>query len=521
VDFVDDRAVEEARRLLEEFGQELTEDPDRLGQLLEGRVGGRKRESFLIVVGLREARLFPRSGRSDLAERLTDGLGLSPEAADWSARAALLLRSCPGEAPGQEPRFSVSPGNLPGEGLPPPPSRSAGRSRDPEVRKALAGGMALLLIGALLLAVGLKIRSDRRPEGGEFRIALLAPLSGPRAAGGQIFLKAAQLAVDQANAAGGIRGCRVRLVGFDVPSPGRAGAAATKALGSLHPSLLVHAGNDAEGEAIARVVEEAKVPLVEALAGSRAIVRGPEGQPRTFSFLLGPSYEGEGKLLAFFAVQGLRKVSAALLSDLDDPYSAELLRPFENFYHTFGGNVVARIGYRREGDLSAALTAIRESGADLLVLPVRGEDLSRIARQTREAGLSLPILAGRGGADASGKPDPSLEGAWWIVPAAPGDPGLIPFYDAFRQKYQEKCPRSAAASAVLVYDAVKWGEDALRRARGVEGEDLRRALSATANLPLLHATLTVDPVTRASKNKAAAVVRCEGGVDRFQKRFRP
>jgi len=539
---VDEEIIRIARELLGEYGRDLAGDPDRLGQLLESRGGRNRREVFLLVVALREAREYPGGGEADWAERLSDDLGRSARAAAWAARAAAILlgrgeAQAEGEPTGsgtagasgaegkpeeQEPRFAARPGNLPGgEALPLSRVRPS-RGRDPEVRKALAGGVALLLIAVLLVAVGFKILADRRPDGGEYRIALLAPLSGPQARTGQILLKAAQLAVDQANAAGGVRGCRIRLVGFDAPSPRVARESTEKALASLHPTLVVHAGDDQDMEGVAETVERERVPLISVRAGGRGVARAPDGRARLYSFLLGPSYGGEGKMLAYFAIQGLGRRSAALLTDLDDPYSEEVTRSFETFYRIFGGTVVARIGYRGTEDFRPALAAIRESRPELLLLPVSGADAARIAVQARVQGIVVPILSGRGLPEALASPERGgLEGSWWILPAAAGDPGLLPFYRAYRDKYRESCPREDAPLAVRTYDAIKWAEDALRRARGPRGEDVRRALSATESLPLLHATLTIDPATRAPRNKAMALVRISGGVPRFQRRFRP
>lgn len=520
---MNDGAVARILEVLGHYGPGLLQDPDQLSQLLEARCGDDcRRENFLFSFALREAlqegipldRPLDRGTSRQLEVHLQERLGVSRESARWvvSALGRVLAELHPEEPGGIEAR----PGNLPSlEGA------EGATLRRLSPRQRFWAGLGILATVLLLASLGYRIVADRRPEGGEFRLVLLTSLTGPGGPVGQARLKAAQLAVDQINAQGGVRGYRVRLLGYDVPQPREILPLAEKAVRTLKPSVLLVACGDEGALALAPWSTVARMPLVALEGGDGRISLAAPDRPYPYAFRLLFDHEYEGKLLAYFARQGLGRRTAAVFFLLDDPRGVAVDRAFEAAFRRLGGVVTARFGV--EGprqDVAAALEVVRDGGAEVLVFPAWGEALARLALQARAAGFEGPILGGTGYEDGLwARAGSALNRSWWLVHAAPGDPGLQPFLRAYREKYRDPLLREHAVPGVLAYDGVKWAADALARASSYRPDGIRHALAATRNLSLAHGTLTIDAATHGPRNKAAALLYALDGMGRFQKRI--
>jgi len=128
-------------------------------------------------------------------------------------------------------------------------------------------GAPILLFAALLLvplapgAAGAAGGSHSQP----IRIGVLAPLSGPYASGGSLFVQAATLAVERANSDGGVLGRRVELVVAD--TQGRVDIAKSETLRLVSREQVF--------ALVGAYLSEETVGVVEAAAAAKKIVVVP------------------------------------------------------------------------------------------------------------------------------------------------------------------------------------------------------------------------------------------------------
>ena len=99
------------------------------------------------------------------------------------------------------------------------------------------------------------------------------------------------------------------------------------------------------------------------------------------------------------------------------------------------------------------------------------------------------------------------------------DPLMKPFFDSYREKYDDECKEFAIA--VLAYDSLYWLADAIERAGSDDPKAIRDALEATKDVKLHHATLTIDPATHNPIDKDAVVLTVKNGESIFYKRIKP
>lgn len=338
-------------------------------------------------------------------------------------------------------------------------------------------------------------------------------------------LRAAQLAVERINFQGPLREeYKLKVVGFDLPKdPAKAVASVKKAMKDKSFLVMMLGANNGNVAEIARLAESIEAPLI-------VISPTPPGEeelmdaalPYLYTFSLVNDAKARGKVLSYFATQALHKKKIALYYDSSDKLSEETYLSARKWAVGFGAKTVAELSYngKKESGHTAAMRAIFESGADLLIIPGTGKDSAKIVSEARAAGFQDTIL-GEGYTDKTyADAGEALKGSWWVNEVSALDPPIRSVLKEYRSLYNENCPPEDVMAAILAYDGVRWIAAALQSTPGFRGEAIRHTLLATKNLPLTHATLTIDPRSHMPLNKAMAVVYCAHDKGIFQRRIR-
>jgi branched-chain amino acid transport system substrate-binding protein len=526
---LNDKPIKIALELVKIYGASLLEDPERLGQLLEDKCGECRHEIFVLSFALRDiikggvlpdALEFERN-RERVMSRFRDNLGFSQVSALWAADAISAILSDVHGRPGQGGKIEARRGFL--SDLGGVYDRMAKRPRTAPIRKkAFRNGFLLLGIIALFLGLFVRITNSRVTVLGEHKLLFLAHLSGADAALGHVRLKGAQLAADQINGQGGVKGIMLRIVARDIPrNPVEAAAAVEEILKDRSIEAIISACGDTVNKALAEVADRNELPLVSTESGLMGVTMATPERPWLYSFRTANDNSYKGRVLAYFMNNGLKRRDAALLFRVGNEQSAEIRESFMAANEVLGGAVAFELSLGVRGVLRASDVKAFVSSADVVVFACEPDITVAKAVQTlRGAGYSGAII-GVGYDDLMrNEAGAALDNSWWIVPAAPDDPQLLSFRTSYRDRYNEQVSRNDFAGTVLAFDSVRWFADVLYRAPGFQGEALRHSLLSTRNLALTHATLSIDPRTHAPWNKAVALVYCSNGAGKFQKRFR-
>ncbi|GAB1428779.1 ABC transporter substrate-binding protein [Aminivibrio sp.] len=382
------------------------------------------------------------------------------------------------------------------------------------MKKALLGTALLLL---LLFAGGAWAEDV-------IKVGYLAGITGDFAAYGQPEVNAVRLAADEINAAGGVLGKKIEVIVYDYKSrPEDAVNAARRLIDYDKVVAILGSASSGANIATAPLVSRAGIPQIGTLSTNPLVTVDEKGNVRPWMFRICFIDPYQGRLIGYFAAKELKKMKAAILYDVGSDYSQGLREYFMKSYKEFGGEVVADYGFRGgpDVDFRAQLTEIKESGAEILVLPNIGKDLALPIKQAAELGMDNMVFIGGDGygeflVEIAGK---ALEGSYWMYHLARQDPAMKPFFDAYKAKYNDDCQEFAIA--VLGYDSLYWLVDAIRRAGSEDPKAIRDALEATTNLQLHHATLTMDPKTHNPVDKDAVVLTIKDGKSIFFKKIRP
>ena len=526
---MDNRPVGVALELIRIYGYSLLEDPDRLSQLLEDRCGDSRREIFLISFALRELLkngTLPDSnafiaGGEQIEARLRDNLGFSKASAQWVTEAIYELITAGAEVgdDAADSRIEAHRGFLQNIGY-----VMAKRPRTVLVRKkALRNGLLLLAIIALFLGLFVRITGSRYMVSEDHGVLFLAHLSGPDAALGHVRLKAAQLAADQINAVGGVRGRPIRIRAHDVPqSPGDAAHIVGELMRDRSNAVAVSVCGDEVNAAISVVSDAREMPLIVTESPGMAVTMTAPDRPKLYPFRMNYDNLYKGYIAAYFLTQGIRRTAPALVIEAYNADSYEMREGFAAALGTYGGVTACELSSTRIGGVDrASVEQILMSGADSVVLLNGTTDVAPAIESLRRFGYD-GVVVGMAFDDAlDAGAGESLENTWWIVPAHHEDPQLQSFQAAYRNKYNESISTDDFVGKLFAYDAIYWVRDALARAPGFQGEAMRHAFMSTRNLALSHATLSMDPRTHGPWNKASALLYWTNGSAKYQRRFRP
>jgi branched-chain amino acid transport system substrate-binding protein len=305
------------------------------------------------------------------------------------------------------------------------------------------------------------------------RIGFLGELTGRTAGLGTSGRNGFLLAIEQANAAGGILGRPIEPVIRDIRLDQQAAVEATSALIAERVVAIIGPMTSQMAMAVVPEVNRAKVPMISPTVSTNQLSALDD------YFLRGYSSNAQAAgLLADYLAGQAQLMHTALIYDLANrAYTEDWLKIFRRRYEALGGTVVAAIPFEGGGDtlfseLVEQLLAAHPAG---IVLLANAIDSAMLCQQLAKRAASVPLFATGwsysddllhfGGQTVEGLTlvqSANLESAH-----AEGQA----FREAYRQRYQE----APGFPALHAYDVTRALLAALATGAS-DGESLRRAL---------------------------------------------
>jgi branched-chain amino acid transport system substrate-binding protein len=367
-------------------------------------------------------------------------------------------------------------------------------------RKTLKAVLAALLaLGAALSATGCR-RQDARvveaPPRERVRVGAFMSLSGDTAQYGISALNGIRMAVEEANAAGGLKGRRVDLIVRDTRSDAVETALVVERLArEERVQGLLGEVVSSRSLAAARVAQRERVPMLTPSATSPEVTAVGD-----YVFRSCYTDTFQGVALARFSIESLGALRAALLVDRDQRYSVELARFIREDFERRGGKVVAQQEYPDgESDFSVQLAEVGAAQPDVIFIPGYYMEVGMLARQARALGLNAPLVGGDGWdsprlTQIGGQ---SLAGGFFTThfSAEDPDPQVQRFVADYRRLFGS-APDSFSATA---YDAARIMLAAIERAPSLERAAVRDSLAATHDFNGVTGAVTFNPERNAVK----------------------
>lgn len=206
-----------------------------------------------------------------------------------------------------------------------------------------------------------------------------------------------QLAVKEANAAGGVLDRKLELVTADNGSvvSGAANVMTDFITGNKVAAVLGPL-SDANMRTAAALAEDYQLPIIGPAVINPAITVD-NGKIKRYVFRSAFTDPYQGKMMSKFVVERLKAKTAAMIVDKSSDYSKYIAALFKMTFTASGGKVVAEEGYlQKDRVFSSQLARIQQADADVIFIPGYVDEVGPLIRQARESGITTPIV----GADA-------------------------------------------------------------------------------------------------------------------------
>jgi branched-chain amino acid transport system substrate-binding protein len=301
---------------------------------------------------------------------------------------------------------------------------------------------------------------------------------------GESCKKAAQLAVKEMNDAGGVQvgDTRYKVELFIEDNAGKADQSASAAQKLItQQKVLAIIGPNATRYAIpaSEIAEGSKVLLITPWSTNpKTTVDARTGAPKKYVFRACFTDPFQGRVLARFAMDGLKARKAAVLYDVASDYNKGIAEFFKATFEQNGGKVVAFETYTtNDRDFSAQLTKIKKAEPDVVFLPNYYSEVPLQIQQARRLAIKAPFL----GSDSWGSRElitlcgNDCEGCYFSTHYAPdaAAPVARRFIQAFKTAYGGM-PDDVAA---LTYDSFGLFRQAVSEAGKIDRQAVRDALA--------------------------------------------
>jgi len=345
------------------------------------------------------------------------------------------------------------------------------------VKKTIVG-MVLLIVCALFAG------GCSKDDASQIKIGLIAELTGDIPAVGASCKNAAEMAVAEVNAAGGIqlgdKKFKIKLIIEDNAGKADQSASAAQKLITQNKVVAI-VGPNASRYALpaAEIAESGKVALITPWSTApKATLDSRTNASKKYVFRACFIDPFQGGVVAKFTLDNLKFRKAAVLYDVASEYNKGIAEIFKTVFEQNGGKIVAFETYTtNDKDFSSQLTKIRQAAPEIIFLPNYYSEVPLQIQQAKRLGIAAPFI----GADAWGSEEllklcgSDCEGYYFSTHYAADAAGEATrkFIADYRSRYSAT-PDDVAA---LTYDSFGLLKQALATAGKNDRQAVRDALA--------------------------------------------
>lgn len=345
---------------------------------------------------------------------------------------------------------------------------------------------------------------------GDILIGEYGSMTGGEATFGISTHEGVMMAIDEVNAAGGVKGRKVKVIALDNQGKSDEAAAVVTRLITENKVIAI-LGEVASGRTLAAapIAQQHKIPMISPSSTNPQVTEVGD-----YIFRVCFIDPFQGTAMAKFAWEKLAAKKVAILRDVKSDYSVGLANFFAKMFNELGGEIVIDQSYQSgEKDFKAQLTQIRSKKPDAIFIPGYYTEVGLIAQQAKQLGIQVPLMGGDGWDSSKlheiGKD--AINGQYFSnhYTTESTDPVVQDFIKNYKAKYN-KVPDGLAA---LGYDAAKILVAAMERTSELTPKAIRDEIAKTKDFGGVTGKISINEQRNAVK--PAVVVKIDGAVNRY------
>jgi branched-chain amino acid transport system substrate-binding protein len=379
-------------------------------------------------------------------------------------------------------------------------------------RQFLAGSVGVGT--ASLFGVELTGCGEKGPSN-EWKVGAFFSLTGGDAQFGIDSQQGIEIAVEQINAGGGIKGKPMKVLFEDDKSlPSEVTNKVNQLIERDKVVAILGEVASSRSEPGGIVATKKQIPMISPSSTNAKVTKiVDEKTGLGWVFRVCFVDEFQGRVGAEFCVKTLGKKKIGIMYAENDAYSNGLAEEFKKVAKELGAEIVKESKFTdAETNFTTFINEMKDAGPDVIYAPVYYKQMVQINRQAKAVGFSPEIFVGGDGWSGDDTLLKEMTGAHFTDHHAPDIPWDVS--KKFVEVYEGKHKKKPSSLAAMGYDAAMVLADAIKRAKEDTPKGIRDAIAETKDFRGVSGVITIDADRNAQK--PIVIVQVKDGTTSYK-----